>query len=171
MPLLKFVTARARLPAQEARALPDQRPSLARPSTKDIFHARIDESSKTAPTSLDYPACPASLGTLKVSVPPAVKLAAAITNDLKNERSGDESSRSRTANKGLVARARQSTRAPSRSGKSVDGKESSARTSAQSFRRSQTTMSIKRTCAISSSISFLISAVTRWLVTSFFRRE
>ena len=34
--------------------------------------------SKTAPISLDYPACPASLDTLKVSVPPAVKLAAAI---------------------------------------------------------------------------------------------
>ena len=30
--------------------------------------------SKTAPTSLDYPACPASLDTLEVSVPPAVKL-------------------------------------------------------------------------------------------------
>src|SRR6266496_177521 len=35
--------------------------------------------SKTAPISLDYPACPASLDTLKVSVPPAVKLAAAGT--------------------------------------------------------------------------------------------
>jgi len=30
--------------------------------------------SKTALTSLDYPACPASLDTLEVSVPPAVKL-------------------------------------------------------------------------------------------------
>jgi hypothetical protein len=30
--------------------------------------------SKTALTSLDYPACPASLDTLEVWVPPAVKL-------------------------------------------------------------------------------------------------
>jgi hypothetical protein len=30
--------------------------------------------SKTALISLDYPACPASLDTLEVSVPPAVKL-------------------------------------------------------------------------------------------------
>jgi len=32
------------------------------------------KASKTAPISLDYPACPASLDTLEVSVPPAVKL-------------------------------------------------------------------------------------------------
>jgi len=34
------------------------------------------KASKTAPTSLDYPACPASLDILKISMPPAVKLAA-----------------------------------------------------------------------------------------------
>ena len=37
----------------------------------------MTKASKTAPTSLEYPACPASLDILKVSMPPAVLLAAA----------------------------------------------------------------------------------------------
>jgi len=41
-----------------------------------VFLAVKTKASKTAPISLDYPACPASLDTFKVSVPPAVKLAA-----------------------------------------------------------------------------------------------